>query len=237
MNLKRIIGKLKSCILFFSGKARISYAQFGEDILVDYIFQHILHKKRITYMDIGTNDPVHGNNTYLFYLKGNSGVCIEPDPYLHKKILSKRTKDVVLNAGIGFGNEREGILYTFPHPYTGWNTFSKEEALKRHDESGIGFSESNKIPFLEVNEVLQKYYDPCPDFISVDVEGLDLEILKTIDFNRFQPYIFCVETISFSVDNKGYKNSGIIDFLLSKGYIVYADTYVNTIFIRKEILV
>ena len=231
-----MIGKLKASMLFFSGKARISYAQFGEDILVDHIFQHILLKKKITYLDIGTNDPVHGNNTYLFYRKGNFGVCVEPDPDLYKKILSKRKNDLVLNAGIGIGNEKEGILYTFPQPYTGWNTFSKEEALNRNKETGIAFRESNKIPFLEVNEVLQKYYDPCPDFVSVDVEGLDLEILKTLDFNRFQPYIFCVETISFSADHKGHKNPDIIDFLLSKGYIVYADTYVNTIFIRKDIL-
>lgn len=223
-------------MLFFSGKARISFAQFGEDILVDHIFQQILRKKKITYLDIGTNDPVHGNNTYLFYTKGNVGVCIEPDPDLYKRIFSERKKDVVLNAGIGMGLEKEGILYTFPHPYTGWNTFSKEEAWNKQQETGIQFRGSHKIQFLEMNEIFQKYFDPCPDFVSVDTEGLDLAILKTLDFNRFQPPVFCVETISFSADNKGQKNSDTADFLFSKGYVIYADTYANTIFIRKDLL-
>lgn len=236
MNLPRALRKLRSCWNFFSGKAGISYSQVGEDLIIDYIFKQVIKAKSITYLDIGTNDPIIGNNTYLFYLKNDFGVCLEPDPILYKKIVAKRTRDVVLNAGIGTGEQTEGTLYRFLDGYSGWNTFSKEEAEKRHQESKIQYHQYDRIPFLKLNDVIQKYFNPYPDFISIDVEGLDLQILKTMDFTRFRPIVFCVETIDFSPDNKGKKNTGAIDLLLSNGYEVYADTYVNTIFIRKDIL-
>ena len=70
----------------------------------------------------------------------------------------------------------------------------------------------------------------CPNFISIDVEGLDLEIVKSLDFERFRPEVFCIETISFSIDNTEKKLGEIPAFLHSKGYITYADTHINTIF-------
>lgn len=236
MNFQRVIRKAKSCFHFFKGEAKISYAQFGEDILIDYFFHHYLKKQSPTYLDIGTNHPVSGNNTYLFYLRNCFGVCIEPDPVLYREILSKRSKAIVLNAGVGIGNEKEGILYTFAEPYTGWNTFSKEEAINRQKETGITYKESEKIPFLSINEIMEKYFKPCPDFVSIDVEGLDFAILQTLDFNKFKPAVFCVETMSFSVSNKSEKSSDIIGLLLANGYLSYADTHINTIFVRKDIL-
>jgi FkbM family methyltransferase len=236
MNISRFIRKIKSGVDFLKLKARVSYSQFGEDLLVDYILSEIVKKKELCYLDIGTNDPVHGNNTYLFYLRQHKGVCIEPDPIIYQRIKAKRSRDNVLHAGIGIDTTTEGTLYVFPEGYTGWNTFSKEEAIKRKKDSGIGYTASEKIPFLAVNDVIEKHFDACPDFISIDVEGLDFDILKSLDFEKYKPFVFCVETISFSTAHRGEKRTDIIDFLISKGYFIYADTYVNTIFIRQDIL-
>lgn len=236
MNVQRVIRKARSCSHFFKGEAKISYAQFGEDILIDYFFQHYLKKQNPTYLDIGTNHPVNGNNTYLFYLRNCFGVCVEPDPVLYKEIVSKRSKAVVLNAGVGTGKETEGILYTFPEPYTGWNSFSKEEAINRQKETGINYTGSAKIPFLSINEIMQKYFNPFPDFVSIDVEGLDLAILETLDFNKFKPAVFCVETMSFSISKEAEKCIDIINLFSANGYVGYADTHINTIFVRQDIL-
>jgi hypothetical protein len=141
-----------------------------------------------------------------------------------------------LNAGVGIGKETEGILYTFPEPYTGWNTFSKQEAVSRQKETGINYTESGKIPFLSVNGIIEKYFSSAPDFVSIDVEGLDLAILRTFDFDKYKPAVFCVETMSFSVSSQSKKCDDIIDFLLSKGYFIYADSHINTIFVRQDIL-
>jgi hypothetical protein len=57
-----------------------------------------------------------------------------------------------------------------------------------------------------------------------------------MDFNRFKPAVFCVETMSFSVSNNAEKCSDIINLLSANGYLSYADTHINTIFVRKDIL-
>lgn len=236
MNIRRIIRKLRSSADLFSTRARASYSQFAEDLLVDHVLTAIAKKNNPTYLDIGTNDPVAGNNTYLFYLKGCKGVCVEPDPAIYRKIKAKRPNDTVLHAGVGIGTDKEGTLYIFPEGYTGWNTFSKEEADKRKSESGISYSTFKHIPFIPVNEVIRQHFKEAPDFISIDVEGLDQAILETLDFGTWSPLVICVETMSFSTDHQGGKIGGIISLLHDKGYVIYADTYVNTIFVRKDLL-
>ena len=79
-----------------------------------------------------------------------------------------------------------------------------------------------------------KYFSPCPNLVSIDVEGLDLQIAKTIDFGKFSPEAFCIETLWFAEGNKETRNHEMISFFLQQGYFIYADTYINTIFCRKD---
>lgn len=234
MNLARFIGKCKAALNVINLDARPSFSQVGEDIIINYLFNQ-LNIPFPTYLEIGTNLPVRGNNTYLFYTKGCKGVCIEPDEELFRLIKKRRPNDTVLNIGIGLTNVNAASLYIFPKGYTGWNTFSKEEALIREKESGIKVEKVVDVPLKNVNDIISEYFTPHPNFVSVDVEGLDLAILKSLDFQRFKPEVFCVETISFSVTNKEEKLTDIIDFMHSKGYFTYADTHVNTIFCRTDI--
>ena len=74
-----------------------------------------------------------------------------------------------------------------------------------------------------------------PDFVSLDVEGLDTEILKSLDFSRFRPEVFCVETLDYSEDKTARKNQDIFRIMENNGYVVYADTNLNTIFVEKEV--
>jgi hypothetical protein len=82
------------------------------------------------------------------------------------------------------------------------------------------------------NEILENHFEKSPDILSIDVEGLDLEILKTIDFTRFKPLTIIVETLLYDEMQRESRNEKIIDFLTSLGYTIYADTHVNTIFLR-----
>ena len=71
-----------------------------------------------------------------------------------------------------------------------------------------------------------------PDFLSIDVEGLDIEIIKSIDFVKYRPKVICVETIQFSPKgNENIKNYDIINYLKEMNYYLYADTNINSIFI------
>ena len=74
-----------------------------------------------------------------------------------------------------------------------------------------------------------------PDLVSLDVEGWDLDILRSIDFARYRPYVFCVETISYAEgDGSGVKSTEIHALMLENGYRLYADTYINSIFVAES---
>lgn len=235
MDLSRIKRKLIASYDLFTGQSRYTYAQYGEDILIDVFFSLIKIEKP-TYLDIGTNHPKSGSNTYLLYTKGSKGVCIEPDYNLYQLICKKRPLDKVINAGIGFGTSQEATFYYFEEPYTVLSTFSLEDALFRQKETGANFKEKKGIPFLNVNDIIKENFHPCPNIISIDVEGFDYEILNSIDFNQYRPELFCIETLEYNKSGIGVRDTKIFNLLAEKGYAVYADTYLNTLFVRAELL-
>src|ERR1043165_8555860 len=99
MFFARVMIKIKSCMEIMRGLAKPSFSQVGEDRIVHFLFQSLGIDKP-SYIDIGANNPVLDSNTYYFYLLGSTGVIIEPDPELYKKLRRKRRKDICINAGI-----------------------------------------------------------------------------------------------------------------------------------------
>jgi FkbM family methyltransferase len=233
MKIKRIITKIKKALdtIFLRGK--ISYSQSGEDLIADYFFEQIgIGKPK--YIDIGANQPIKGNNTYYFYQKGANGICIEPDHSLIQDLKSKRPNDIILNIGISIKDAQNAEFYYFDGHYNAWNTFSKIDAEKKKKESGISYN-TTKVNLENIHNVIERYNFYDVNFISIDVEGLDLEILKSINFKKINPELICVETILFSLQNGINKNESITSYMLDQNYIVYADTNLNTFFCRKDL--
>ena len=210
-----------------------SYSQCGEDLIIDFIFQQLAIDKP-SYIDIGAHHPRFINNTYLFYKKGARGISIEPDPSLIAEFNSLRKEDINLNIGIGDKNG-EADFYIMNEPTL--NTFVREEAERTSDEKGgYHIKEVKKIMISPLADVINKYCNgKFPDLLSIDVEGLDEQILKSIDYNSAVPKVMCVETLTFSSKGKGVKKTELIEFVKSKGYMIYADTYINTIFVKEDI--
>ncbi|MDP4251600.1 MAG: FkbM family methyltransferase [Bacteroidota bacterium] len=234
MNLNRFLKKCGKGLDVIFLKAKASYSQAGEDIIVDFLFGS-LKIAHPTYLEIGTNQPKICNNTYNFYKRGCAGVCIEPDLGMVKHIRRQRPRDTILNIGIGITDQENAEFYLFPGLTNGWSTFSKEEAEIRKRDSGIGY-QTLSVPLVSINTIMSKYFKPYPNFISLDVEGLDLEILKSIDYAKFRPEVICVETITFGyLNNSEKKITAIAEFMRDKGYFEYADTHINTIFCRKDL--
>ncbi len=230
MNAALVRSKLNACWYIMKGLGKPSFSQTGEDRILHFLFQSI-GIKNPTYLDIGANHPVNGNNSYFFYQRGSKGVCVEPDPALAAQINQVRERDICLNVGIGFTEIAAADFYIFPKPYTGWNTFSKNEAEYRK-ANWHPYEKIIKMPLQNINDILEQNFKSTPDFISIDVEGLDFDILKSLDFDKHQPKVLLVETLHYGENNKPEKLTYIIDFVCSKGYSVYADTYVNTIFLK-----
>lgn len=220
---------------------KLSFSQFGEDLILESLFNQ-LEIRNPTYLDIGANDPRYINNSYYFYLHGSRGVLIEPNEYLYKKNKKIRPRDIVLNVGVGISNVNEADFYLFPNFANGLSTFSEAEALhwKNVGMKGLGkinYEKVVRIPLISIDTILETYFSPeSPNLISLDIEGLDFDILKAINFNKYTPDVICVETMGYDEKGNTFKKNDIIDYLKLKGYWCYADTRVNTIFVRSNFL-
>jgi FkbM family methyltransferase len=234
MKFRRIKGKLWASWQVLKGGMLPSFAQAGEDRIIHYFFSRYIGTEHLTYLDIGANHPVLFNNTYLFYLRGGKGVCIEPDPKYTRLLKKYRSNDVILQAGIGSSGDTVADFYIFPGKTAAWNTFSLDEAETRKLDSGITY-EIKKQQLLDINNVISKWIGNAPDLLSIDAEGIDIEILKSLDFARYSPKVICVESIAFGT--KEFFSRKILSNLMeTNGYVLYADTHINTIYCQKKLL-
>ena len=204
-----------------------SYAQCGEDIILRFLFD-LLEIPHPTYLDIGAHHATCLSNTYLFYRTGSRGVCVEPDPVLLKAFKLKRPGDRCLNIGISAGASEKLLFYIFNDPTL--NTFA-EKVRDEQIRAGRKLEKTLEVSVLPINEVLQNYFTSCPNFISLDTEGMDLAILQKCDFAQFRPEAFCIETLTNLSERK---MTEIIEFMAAKDYTIYGDTYINTIFVDRH---
>lgn len=210
---------------------RKSWSQCGEDLIMRFLFD-LLRIARPSYIDIGAHHPWYYNNTYLFYRQGARGISVEPDSSLHAALRRGRRRDVNLNIGIG---PREGELDFYVMSRRTLNTFSAGEARKYVEEHGLRIVDTRRIRVQTFAQVVDSYMGRTPDLVSLDVEGLDLDILRSIDFSRYRPHVFCLETISYAgADGSGVKSPEIHALMQQNEYRLYADTYINSIYVAES---
>lgn len=210
---------------------RLSYAQQGEDVVLQAVFEH-LGIARPRYLDIGAFHPSIGSNTFLFYVRGSRGVLVEPNPFMAELLRKARPHDVVLDVGVSADGSTTADYYVLrDRPQL--NTFSREQADRYVAEAGPGTIEKVvKMPLRAVNEILAEHFAQAPpDLVSIDVEGLDLAILQTLDFTRHRPVVFCVETLLYGTNES---REPTLELLRGHGYAVRAGTFVNTIFVDEQ---
>jgi FkbM family methyltransferase len=226
-NSKKIVNYFRSLADFYY--SRKSFSQFGEDLIVAEALS-IIGESNVSYLDIGANHPCSLSNTYYFYKRGGAGILIEPDPLLCKSLQRKRPRDTVLNCGVGFAKEpKSAILYRFNSSVL--NTFSREEAQNVEKNSEYRIVDEINVDLIPIDILLENYSQILPNFLSIDVEGLDYEILKSLNFRKYRPAIILAETLTFEPRTGGTKITEISDLMLNNGYHIFADTRLNTIFI------
>jgi FkbM family methyltransferase len=234
--LKNFYGKLfskESTIKIFDRETyqKVSYSQCGEDLIVRYIL-NLRGINRPTYIDIGANDPYFLSNTAIFFEQGCSGINIDANPNLMDKFMQIRPTDVNLNIGIGSEN-CEMDFYIMNDPTL--SSFSIDECRNMEKTGKYWIAETKKIRVTTISEILQEYRNGIfPDFLSLDVEGMDLEILKSIDYLKSSPKVICVEAAEYSPIGAGNRRTELIDFLSQQGYLEYANTNLNAIMVKKD---
>ena len=220
------IAKIKS-----RSESECSFSQSGEDRIIKFIFD-TLGIRQYRYLDIGSHHPRRSNNTYLFYSLGGSGVLVEPNPCWTSLIAQARPRDLCLNVGLA-GHARSGVPFYVMESDT-LCTFSKQEAERMVSECGEEISEVRHLDVLAPETVLSAHFSEGLSLVSLDVEGLELEILEAFDLQRYRPEVFCIETISYAINGGGVKSSELAEFMTESGYMVFADTHINTIFVERS---
>ena len=198
---------------------KISYSYGGVDSLVLNIFKN---QEKGFYLDIGCGHPIKNNNTYLLNKKGWSGINIDLDEENIDLFNAYRTKDVNL-AVAASDKEGEANLY-FYHNKSALNTISKENA----DFQKAKVSEIKKIKTQTINKIIENspFKDRKIDFLSVDVEGSELSVLKNFDFKKYSPKVIVVEYLDLSLKKLEIKNLNIDNFLKSNIYkLIISNNY------------
>jgi FkbM family methyltransferase len=208
-----------------------SYAQAGEDVVMNFLFQGI-GIKHPSYLELGVHHPDDANNTYKFYMEGSRGVLVEANPSLIPKIREKRPEDVVLNFGVGVTNEKAAQFFVFDEP--GISTFDQKEADLRSDSGAHKLVTILSVEIKSITDILEENFKRRPDLLSIDIEGLDLAVLESLDTKKHPIPVICVETCVYSENHIRPKDHRIGDYMASIGYFPYADTYINTIYVNKD---
>jgi FkbM family methyltransferase len=208
--------------------ARSGFAQFGEDASVAS-YLRVLGRSCRTYLDIGANDPVRHSNTYLFYRDGGAGSLFEANPAIARRLRRKRPRDTIVNVGVV--PEGSGTLELHVMDMDGLSTLSEEwrETVASHDMATA--LRTIQVPVLGINDLLQRHA-PAEgvDFASLDIEGLDLDVLKAWDFDRWRPFLFCIETARAS--SSGFARDDRFGALMAaRDYQALFQTFANTIFV------
>lgn len=211
--------------------AKHSYAQAGEDLIVDFVAR-AMQIENVSYLDVGAHHPTHFSNTYLFYKRGYQGVLVEPDPELAASIRHVRPRDTCIEAGVGLHSVVNAQFFVMSTRTL--NTFSEEEA-KRYEAMGTQRIEKIlPVPMVTLDEVLaDQFQGREPTLVSIDVEGLDFDVLSTLDLEKHRPPIICVETLQYSETREEIKDTRIAQLMSDNDYFAYGDTYINTIFVDR----
>jgi FkbM family methyltransferase len=209
-----------------------SFSQTGEDRIITFIFSLLLKIPKPTYIDIGAHHPFFLSNTALFYHQGSHGINIEPDKNLIKAFKKYRKRDINLNVAISDKNEKK-TFYIMSLPTL--NTFSLEEAKKNEKIYNIRIEKTVEVESYSLEYILTKYFNnKMPDFLSIDVEGYELEILKSIDLYKYRPKIICVESYDIEEDKK-IRRDDLINYVIAQNYKLYADTGINAILTEENL--
>ncbi len=170
---------------------KMHYSQCGEDITAATVIHHFLKVNKGFFVDVGSFHPHKSSNTFLLYKKGWRGINIDPRPGSKKLFDKERPHDINLEIGIGAKNET--LKYYFLNDKSTYNSFSVD-CLQKNEV----FDQVTKVfdcEVLPLSEVLEKYMPPDKeiDYLNVDTEGFELEVLKSFDILKWQPKIIALE--------------------------------------------
>jgi FkbM family methyltransferase len=189
------------------------YSQFGED---EVLLELCKDTQNGFYVDVGAHHPQRYSNTYLLHARGWHGINIDADPRAIALFKTARPHDVNVHTGIG---ATKGELEYYRFSDSAVNTFVKEEAERWMHKDWLTFLGTVTVPIRTLGDVLAEYApNQTIDLLTIDIEGMGLDALRSLDWEVHRPRIIAVE-------------GEIGDFLTQKGYRLYREVELTHIYI------
>jgi FkbM family methyltransferase len=198
-------------------------SQNGEDLLLWNFFGR---KKSGFYVDVGAYDGVGFSNSYFFEAIGWSGVLVEAVPDLYRAAVAARRHSRVVHAAAG---SRPGsIALTVVEGDRGVATLSSATPDRERIAREGGRTREVEVPLLTLDAILADVHEPI-DFVSIDVEGGELEVLGGFDLERFAPRVLIIE------DNSNGADRRVSEHLARHGYIERIRVEQNVFYTPREV--
>lgn len=203
--------------------ASFIYSHGGEDFIAGHILRHKFGLTTGTYVDVGCNEPLHYSNTFDLYKIGWRGICIDANRELIAKFQSVRKEDICIVAAVS-DTEREAIFHK-----------STENAVSTIDEETLvewkrhwDFPEEEKVITRTLTSILDEHLKGEIDFLNIDVEGHDLQVIKGLDLNKYRPKLIVIEIH----DRDNIEQNPIYQHLTAHGYKMEAAAVLSAYFVK-----
>lgn len=206
------------------------YSQYLEDYILSLVFKTV---EKGHYIDVGANNPNQDSVTKYFYSRGWRGINIEPVHKRYLELIKYRPNDVNLNIGIAEHSDTLFLSVIFPKNNNNADVLSTFDptVLKKAVQDGYSF-ESFSVPVNPLNKVLKAHPLQPIHFIKIDVEGMEGEVLKSIDLSKYRPWVFIVEAVeprTFIRSDEKWKKT-----LLQHHYIEVMFDGLNAYYVAEE---
>lgn len=213
-------------------QTRLTFSQFGEDVVVEAMMATLgLDRRPGFYVDVGAFDPVQHSNTCMLFLRGWTGVNIDANPAAIERFRQARPNDRNVHAAVSDAEEEvEFDIYAL----AGLSTADPGAKAAYAREGRAKLVEQLRLRTRRLADILAENVPPgqAIDLMSVDVEGLDLAVLRSNDWSRFAPLFLLVEDPALSLLNR--PDSAVFNFLKPLGYRLASQTLITSIYLRDQ---
>lgn len=186
-----------------------SYSFGSVDLLINYYFKN---KKKGFYLDVGCQHPVSNNNTYLLFKKGWSGINIDLDQKSIDLFNLVRNKDINLNTAVSSSVTEKKLF--FYHDKSAINTL--DENVSNFQSAKV--KEIRNVKTNTLNNILNKYNIKKIDYLNIDVEGHEIDVLNGFDIKKYSPEIVSIEYLDLKMKRLEFKNNDLKNVLNSEIY-------------------
>lgn len=225
------VGRLRLKAAPIATTVRETYAQCNEDLVVEALLQAKFTAagrdiSTVRYLEVGGNHPVQTSSTYLLYRAwGARGFIVEANADLAQRLKSTRPRDVVIQTAVS--DKFDETVSFHVHELDELSTLSAAN-VRGVESTGLpgNLARIETVSNMHINAFFDAYIDTQLDFMSIDIEGLDLPVLQALD-PAHRPTVLQVECYDAMLLAK------LKETLEPRGYFLAAMTEFNVIFVQR----